>query len=763
MVVAMKMVVRIVISSALIVSLMGFIAPYIVLASEHISLKSSSKKTKEQTYVSSTSSFDALTEDILTYDAEENVQSYYYQLAVQEEKEGRHDQAAFYYDLALSEGKNHYQQDTSIVNTNDDAIQEKSDFEELVLETGVVASDLSMKSRPTSVKQPTNQSNAFDAISQKTPNHSLSNSSFDPSDKANKSAKIAVSSLMNDIVAVTEAELDLRLTSYHQLIALLEERLFSSDLDPGGLKGRWRSLWSNHAKAPENLISKKEIKKLLKKGDHHLLDENHTLFSLFKVTDEVLFRYERDLCAYLPEHAISIKDNFYAIKKHYQEFVSTLIKLINGHNKAFYDNDINGYRAYKKQIDAYIGPKAFLVSALQPGSCYRISQKKALKILGFNERGERGELKAAQNHHVSYMAPKSSNLSVLHDSAGVYFKNDGQPSLQPGREAMVYHLYSLLKIPLAETGLVFIDTIDFQDSSINNSFFESGMNTNPFCVQASREIKGERADSFLKEHSYYDLKEMLDVTAYFWQVLGALITYPSDGKTENFIVKKLPTSQDRYELVSIDNDAVFESPIKNNRVNLVSLLLTLPQMEYSLSSSLKEQITRRSPDILMLEWLLSLQDTNKQYDCLFKQLCQEKKRQNYCLHPDSSKSKFENFKHHLVSLWQDLSLPLDLRKHELALVLKNFKAISSLLCDDQKITLDSILKELEPALGEAYEVLRKTVKDPYECVAALYGAETPLYVAEGGKKKFGSLSEILGRTVLPHEYCVWAEEDPQHT
>ena len=50
---------------------------------------------------------------------------------------------------------------------------------------------------------------------------------------------------MDDIVAVTEAELDLRVTSYHQLISILEECLFSSPLDPGGLKGRWRSLWSS--------------------------------------------------------------------------------------------------------------------------------------------------------------------------------------------------------------------------------------------------------------------------------------------------------------------------------------------------------------------------------------------------------------------------------------------------------------------------------------------------------------------------------------
>ena len=66
------------------------------------------------------------------------------------------------------------------------------------------------------------------------------------------------------------------------------------------------------------------------------------------------------LCAYIPDHSNTIKSNFNAIRKQYQEFVNILIKLINGYSKAFYDKNIEEYRAYKKQIDAYIEPKAIL-------------------------------------------------------------------------------------------------------------------------------------------------------------------------------------------------------------------------------------------------------------------------------------------------------------------------------------------------------------------------------------------------------------------
>ena len=730
--------------------LVGLVIPCLVLASEYVSVKSTSKKAEEQTTTScSTNSFNVTQQEFLTGDNEEAIRGHYYQLAVLEENKGQHNQAAFHYALALDEEKKHAPQDTNIVNTNDGAIKRKSDFEKLFLTNDFVEDYLSIKSNSIAIKQQSNESSPSDASVQKTPNHSLSKRFLTSLEKDAQSAKIAVSLLMDDILAVTEAELDLRLTSYHQLIGILEEGLFSSPLDPGGLKGRWRSLWNNHAKAPENLISKNEIKKLLKREDHQFLDENHDIFSSFNSTYEVLTRYECDLCAYLSDHAVTIKNNFHLIKKHYQEFAGILIDLINAYNTAFDDNNTKKLLAYKEQIDACIEPKAILMSALRPGSWYRISQKKALTILGFNERGERGELKAAQNHHVSYMAPKSSDLSALHDSAGVYFKNDGQPSLQPGREAMVYHLYSLLKIPLAETGVVFIDNIDFQDTSINNNFFELGINSNPFCVQASGEIKGERADSFLKKHSYCDLKEMLDLTAYFWQGLGVLISYPSDGKTENFIVRKLATSQDKYELLSIDNDVVFETPIERDRINLKSLVLTLPQMEYTVSSSIKEHLAHLSPDILMLEWLSVLENTNEQYECLLNQLYEEKKRQNYRLDPDISKRKFEAFKRHLAMLWQDLSLPISLKKQELEGPLRALRAISACVCNDQKITLDSLLKAVEPLIGEAYEILRKKIKNPYDCIAALYGIETEAYLclSESDKKKFDSLSGILGRTV----------------
>ena len=56
--------------------------------------------------------------------------------------------------------------------------------------------------------------------------HSLLKNPFNSSDTGESAELVdAPLSLMDDIVAVTEAELDLRLTSYHRLIGIVEERL----------------------------------------------------------------------------------------------------------------------------------------------------------------------------------------------------------------------------------------------------------------------------------------------------------------------------------------------------------------------------------------------------------------------------------------------------------------------------------------------------------------------------------------------------------
>ncbi|MBA2306578.1 hypothetical protein H0W26_00375, partial [Candidatus Dependentiae bacterium] len=467
---------------------------------------------------------------------------------------------------------------------------------EIFISYAVLASEISVKSISKQAKQRINVPTVFEGGASQSKLQSHSNLV----NRTNESTNWAVpSSLMYDIISVTQAEPDLRLKWYHYLSEMLEQHLFSSHQNTGLLRGQWRCLWRDHLKAPENLIYKNEIKEFLA-NPYSLLDEGRDIFVSFNFMYKALNKYERELCSFIIEHDIpilpldTIKDAFQSIRQQYQAFKDTLIELVNEYSKAIRQKDEIKFCAYRKQIEAHLEPKATLMSDIQPGSFYRISQETALQILAFDERGNRQERQAGQNHHVSYIPPKDTIPNEAEDGGGVYFKNDGNPPLQPGREAMVYHLYSILNIPTAQPGLIFIDNIKLHSDEINDEYFKGGRNIYPFCVQASREIKGERGDTFLNR-SYLELTDVIDYTSYFWQTLGALLCYPGDGKAENSIAKKLKGFHDKYELLSIDNDSVFEPPTHKGYINLKSVVFALPQIDYPVEPRIKKLISKLDP------------------------------------------------------------------------------------------------------------------------------------------------------------------------
>ncbi len=359
----------------------------------------------------------------------------------------------------------------------------------------VVASEISIKSGSRKARE---QSNVLPADACKSPSESIT--------------RELSSCLLLDLLAITGAQPDLRLTSYHQLSKILDKFLFSTQQDPGGFRSRWRSLWRDHLKAPENLLSKKKINKFLVNLHGRLLNENHKIFVFFNSTSKALTQYEADLCSFIDQNNIktlpleSLHSNFRLMRQQYQTFKDTLIELVNGHIKT---TDKTKLRLYRKQIDAHLESKAMWMSDMQPELFHSISQETALQMLAFNEQGNRSQRPTGQNHYVPCLPPKDTNLTSIKYSGRVYFKNEGNPHLQPGREAMVYHLYSLLGIPTAETGLLFIDNVKLHSDEITNDFFKDGRNIRPFCVQVSHEIVGERGDSFLCR-SYQELRDIID-------------------------------------------------------------------------------------------------------------------------------------------------------------------------------------------------------------------------------------------------------------
>ncbi|MBA2306582.1 hypothetical protein H0W26_00400, partial [Candidatus Dependentiae bacterium] len=112
---------------------------------------------------------------------------------------------------------------------------------------------------------------------------------------------VVPSSLMCDIISVTGAEPDLRLKGYHSLRGMLEQCLFSHEEDPGGLRGGWHRLWEEHLKAPENLICKKDIKKIVEDHLSCVIDESHEMFLSFTKMHRALNTYESNLCSFVSQ------------------------------------------------------------------------------------------------------------------------------------------------------------------------------------------------------------------------------------------------------------------------------------------------------------------------------------------------------------------------------------------------------------------------------------------------------------------------------
>ncbi|MBA3751795.1 SEL1-like repeat protein [Candidatus Dependentiae bacterium] len=641
---------------------------------------------------------------------------------------------------------------------------------EIFIPYTILASEISLQSRSKQARKESDNLSAkpLDTLLPDLLTHVTLKSSGKLLDHTSKSIKMTCSSsLMNDLISVTGAQPDLRLYGYHRLREILEHNIFLSEQDPGGLRGQWNSLWTHHLKPPENLLVKNNIKKFLASPNSPLLEEHHDIFAFFNSTYKALTVYEHNLCSYITNNNINtvslntIKNIFQLINQQYKVFQTTLIELVNGYSKALHNTDKTDFFLYTQQIDAYIEPKAILITDLHSGSFYRISQEMTRHILAFDEKGNRTKPPSGQNHSVTYVPSKPVGLTGVQERHGVYFKNDGNPSLQPGREAMMYHLYSILGISTAETGLIFIDNIQLHDETIHTPpFFKQGLNIHPFCVQVSREIVGERGDSFLNR-SYEELTDILDYTTYFWQTVGAFLSYPSDGKPENIIARQLKAPQDKYELISCDNDKVFEPPIIEGCINFKSVLLTLPQMDHVLPLHLKKRLATLDPALHMLEWLTALYTHNQKYRDLFKQLYEEKKRQNYGLDPDTLKKELAGFEQYTQKLWHKLSLPIEIKKQEVAIPSQVLKTIASLVRDNQHINLNSILKTVEPLIAEAYEELRKTFTNPSTCMKALYGCEIerPLHLRHLPLKKYDVLEELLERKVpRAYEYPQWDQE-----
>lgn len=237
----------------------------------------------------------------------------------------------------------------------------------------------------------------------------------------------------------------------------------------------------------------------------------------------------------------------------------------------------------------HLQPKAVLMGDLvdstkHPWMFWRVKQEKARFIVSKDEIGRPKEKKPGANHYVEFLPSEKPE---------VYFKLDGQPDLQPAKEAMLQGLYRCLNIQVPQTKIMVISHL----------FFGKHEKKDPYVIQASEAFYGESAKIL------FDSPETipnLDLETYAHQVLGAFLTNPSDGKPRNFIY-----NASEQTMISIDNDEVFNKAFdEKNYISTKTILYLLPQMGCEIPQSVKRFFVNLTPENIMIQWLNILEKYN---------------------------------------------------------------------------------------------------------------------------------------------------------
>ncbi|KAN0006617.1 hypothetical protein ACTFIU_003331 [Dictyostelium citrinum] len=455
-----------------------------------------------------------------------------------------------------------------------------------------------------------------------------------------------------------------------------------------------------------------------------------------------------------------------------------LNELYNGINEM-----INYYQEYMNQLVNYsktnriqeflrlLDSKATITSETFESPFYRIPRSIALHILEMDEFGERPIKRQGQNHYVSILKDnKNTNCTCYADKANclkhrseiesddgfwnscktIYFKNNGNPPLECGKEMLIYQLYKLLNIPIPPIAMIVIDQLILPDSKRGpREYFINGENESPFYIQASWGIEGKEVNYNMFRIGHPDFK-ILNLNSFAKQVFGVLLTCPSDGKSQNFIMVQHDRSPS-FNLISIDNDQVFEDSIQafktsssssltfttktattatkplqeiqKYRIHLKSLLLALPEMNCKFPELLQEFVKYINPQFLIIDWLTKLEHYNEKYLQLIEavQFIRSKSYySNFSMTTTTSPTLPIN-NETITSNFQDFKVPIKLNKKLVDQIQRRLEIIQNHLKSNPECTISDLFSKVYPIAHQYYnEKLKIHQNNPLEIISLIY-------------------------------------------
>jgi TPR repeat protein len=489
------------------------------------------------------------------------------------------------------------------------------------------------------------------------------------------------------IVELTGAKPDV-LRRIHYVLTRV---LFPKIQNNASLKRIWKDVWVN-LKEPEDLILFKTLKKSIENNKNqglcNKLTAEHEAFTKINHTiNELIPYYEQEFSKINIDGPFTLSLAFQQLKYFYQSFRDQLLELVNSPS------------SYHEKTNKLTEAEELKATMLLPVSgFYKLAQDKAHHILKQNEHGDQKAREEDSNHQVERLPERDSGKE-----AEIYFKLNGHPDLKTWREFMATSLYKTLNIPVPNPSIVIIDNVKNQ----------KGYSEQPYMLQASHAVSGVTAAGAQTEDVNW--QDKLNKPHYNRQVIGALLTRPSDGKLNNFIYNLLPNQE--YGLVSIDNDDTFEAVEQNGYLHLKSALFCLKKMDEEFDADVLAEIERWVPEKIILAWLERLQHQQTIYERFLQTLqFQTLHRKARVFDAKELEDFLKEFELPTISSPNGLVLDLKISLSQIQNIYETLQEIKK--ANNRFLTPNNLLKKLYPSGGAIYKTLRKKGLD--HALAALY-------------------------------------------
>ena len=236
----------------------------------------------------------------------------------------------------------------------------------------------------------------------------------------------------------------------------------------------------------------------------------------------------------------------------------------------------------ERELTEYLKPKPVFTSNLMHKSEYYTISSHTLNLI-INLTNNMGRSTLSTVNGLPVNDPKICFKSYNYSNSSKFDLN--------AREQVIA-LYDILNISIPAVGIVVITNHDkFRDNQM------------PLIFMVSEAVKGSNPKNTL---------EIPNNLNYGLQVLGAILTNPSEGRAENFIYSK-----SNETLIVLENDHVFNKECTiESCMNIRTILFTLPNMQKVIDQNISKLLKIRSCSLMILEFIKLLNQKQSSYEIM---------------------------------------------------------------------------------------------------------------------------------------------------